>query len=775
MVSRVAFVVVLVCGLAAQTYAAELRLLVKDPAGGAAANATADLVNDAVHSHQTVQLMADGKYSFKSLPLGSYHLAITQSGFQAVSELIEIRSEVPVVHVVTLSLQPVTSTVTVEDSDTLIDPGKTNSAQYIGSQQIAERRGGTPGRGLIDLIVTQPGWTLEANGILHPRESEYDTQYVVDGFPMLENRSPAFSRPTGADEVESVKVYASGIPAEFGNRLGGVVEVTTARNTSPGFHGTAIVGGGSFGTVNGYLSGQYVAGKTTATLSAEGFLTDRYLDPPVQNNFTNHGSSASFDANIEHDFSDADRVRVSAAHQQTGFLVPNDFLQQAVGQRQDRTNKASEGRVSYQHVFSPTLLGALRGSVRDVTAALWSNPLADPILAEQNRSFREGYLSGNLSGHLKSHEWKAGAEARYASIHEQFGYQIRNYNLGEESVFDQNLPASFVFKQRHPDREQAAYVQDTWRYKNLTINAGLRFDHYSLLVDETGWSPRLGVSWMLRSTGTLFHGSYDRTFGTPPFENVLVSAAAAQQFGEGFYLNLRPSRGNYYEGGLTQALGKRIRLDANYFLRKVNNFEDDDLLLNTGVSFPISYQHATVRGTEVKLDVPRWGRFSGFLSYANTIGVAQYPITGGLFLDDNAAELINSHDRFPVSQDQRNTASARIRYQIHPRLWTAWSANYSSGLPADNQLPGSNKVVLAEFGQSVVSRVNFDRSRVRPTFSLDTSLGVDVWKREKHSITFQADGLNLTNRVNLINFASLLSGTALAPPRSFSLRIRADF
>lgn len=768
------FVVFAAPHLVAQTSTGELRLSIKDPSGAAAAGATAELVNDAVHSRSAIHVMPDGHYNFKGLPFGSYHLAVNQSGFQPVSELIEIRSELPVTHVVTLSLEPLSSTVDVTDSDTLLDPNKTNSAQYIGSQQIAERQSGTPGRGLIDLIVTQPGWTLEANGILHPRESEYDTQFVVNGFPMQENRSPAFLRPTGADNVESMKVYASGIPAEFGNKLGGVVEVTTTRNVSPGFHGIAIMGGGSFGTLSGFLSGQFVAGKSTVTLSTESFLTDRYLDPPVQDNFANHGSSASFDASVEHDFSDSNRVRISAAHQQTGFLVPNDFLQQQVGQRQDRNNGESEGRVSYQHVFSPNVLGALRGSVRDVSAALRSNPLADPISASQDRGFREGYANGSLSGHVKGHEWKAGAEVRYATLREQFNYKIVQYSLQGEQLFDPDLPAAYSFAQRHPDREQAAYVQDTMHFHNLTLSGGLRFDHYNLLVDETAWSPRLGVSWINKATGTVLHASYDRTFGTPPFENLLVSAAPETRFDRGVYLPLRPSRGNYYEGGVTQALGRRVRLDANYFLREVENFEDDDLLLNTGIGFPISFQHAQIRGTEVKLDVPKWGRFSGFVSYANTTGLGHYPITGGLFLDDNARALINSNDNFPITQDQRNAAHARVRYQLHPRVWTAWSATYSSGLPVEGELPDSD-LLVAQFGANVVNRVNLDRSRVSPSFALNASLGADLWKREKHSLTFQADVMNLTDRLNVINFAGLLSGTALAPPRSFGLRLRADF
>jgi hypothetical protein len=39
----------------------------------------------------------------------------------------------------------------------------------------------------------------------------------------------------------------------------------------------------------------------------------------------------------------------------------------------------------------------------------------------------------------------------------------------------------------------------------------------------------------------------------------------------------------------------------------------------------------------------------------------------------------------------------------------------------------------------------------------------------------QADVRNLTDRLNVINFAGLFSGTALAAPRSGAVRVRADF
>ncbi len=193
-------------------------------AAGIGVPAGIELINQAVKARQSIQL-SDGKYSFRNLSYGMYRLVVTQPGFSQVSELLEIRSEVPVTRQITLSVQALKSEVVVRDPDTLIDPNCTTAAYFIGSVEIKELSHGQPGRGLIDLIATQPGWLLEANGILHPRQSEYDTQFVVNGFPLQENRSPAFAPTVEADGIESVKVYTSGIPPEFGNKLGGVAEL----------------------------------------------------------------------------------------------------------------------------------------------------------------------------------------------------------------------------------------------------------------------------------------------------------------------------------------------------------------------------------------------------------------------------------------------------------------------------------------------------------------------------------------------------------------------
>jgi hypothetical protein len=58
---------------------------------------------------------------------------------------------------------------------------------------------------------------------------------------------------------------------------------------------------------------------------------------------------------------------------------------------------------------------------------------------------------------------------------------------------------------------------------------------------------------------------------------------------------------------------------------------------------------------------------------------------------------------------------------------------------------------------------------------VNASAGAEVWRKEKHSVTLQGDLLNLTGRLNVINFAGLFSGTAIGPGRSFGLRLRVDF
>jgi len=79
------------------------------------------------------------------------------------------------------------------------------------------------------------------------------------------------------------------------------------------------------------------------------------------------------------------------------------------------------------------------------------------------------------------------------------------------------------------------------------------------------------------------------------------------------------------------------------------------------------------------------------------------------------------------------------------------------------------------FGERVVSRVNFETGRVRPSSSLDASVGLILSKSSHRELRLEADARNVTNRLDVINFAGLFSGTAIAPPRAFFVGLRLQF
>jgi hypothetical protein len=406
--------------------------------------------------------------------------------------------------------------------------------------------------------------------------------------------------------------------------------------------------------------------------------------------------------------------------------------------------------------------------VRDVSAELFSNPLSVPILADQDRGFRQGYLSADLSGQLGRHQLKGGVDAMISSLRERFSYRITR-----PEQFDDDVPPQFRFAGRKTGFEYAAYAQDSFRAGDFTLSAGLRWDSYRLLISERAWSPRLGIAWHWRAANLVLRASYDRAFQTPAIENLLLSSSTeARSLGEeAADIPVPASRGNFYQFGISKAVHDFVRLDLNWFRRTIRNFGDDDVLLNTGISFPIAFHRAHIQGLEAKLELPGWRWLSGSMSYSHLVGTGFLPITGGLLLEEDALEQMSSSRHFPISQDQRNTFRARLRVQPLERLWWNLGWSYNSGLPFEIEDEPDVETWREQYGDRILGELDLKRGRVRPSLSLDVGAGAILWRRSLHSLSISA----ITNRLNLINFAGVLSGTAFSVPRSLAVRAHWQF
>jgi hypothetical protein len=750
-----------------QSNSGELRLKVTDP-GGLGVKATIQIVCEANQYRNTLWTDDQGDLDAQRLPYGIYQLTITQPGFAEFSESVEIRSSIPTEYAIQLKLPSLNQSVTVKAADTLIDPDQAGSVSQVGSERIQDRVGSIPGRSLQDLVNSQPGWLYEGNAVLHPRGSEYQTQFVVDGIPLTDNRSPSFGPEIEADDVQSMSLYTAGIPAEYGRKMGGVIEVNTLEDAQQGLHGEIVLSGGSFDSGGAFAEGQYVWGRNTFGLSASGSMTDHYLNPVVPENYSNSGTLGDFSVHYERDLTPKDRVSFIVRHELSRYDIPNELVQQAAGQLQTADNFETMGIVSYRHTFSSHAVANLRGMVRDNANDFNSNANSTPIEVFQHNRFREGYFKGDITINHGRHEIKAGVESDNIFLHENLSYII-----SDPTQFDNGTPPTFSFLASRPDLEQSAFVQDQIRLGDWNVSAGLRWDHYQLLLNRQAVDPRFSIARYFPAAGLVLHFSYDRVFQTPSFENILLSSSTAATTLDPTSLQLpvQPSEGNYYEAGLTKAFFKNFKLDANYFRRLVSNYADDDQIDNTTISFPIAFQKAIIYGAEAKVDLPDWNHFSGFVSYSYEVGNAWFPVTGGLFLGDDAVIPASGH--FPDSQDQRNTVRGRVRYQLTRRLWIAGGIQYDTGLPFD--FDGTHDQALAEYGQQVVNRIDFDRGRIEPSFQVNVSAGADIYSSERVKMRLQIDGENLSNVLDVIDFGGLFSGNAIGAARSVALRLATNF
>jgi hypothetical protein len=776
----------------------ELRIKVTDPAG-LAVKTEVRLESEANHYAHTLETDPQGNLVAEHLPFGRYEINVDQSGFAHYSDSVDIHSSIPVRYDLGLKLATVKESVTVSASNTLLDPDQAGSVNQVSGELLQNRLSSIPGRSIQDLVNSQPGWLYEGNAVLHPRGSEYQTQFVIDGIPLTDNRSPSFGPEIEADDVQSMSIYTAGIPAEYGRKMGGVVEVNTQQDADPGFHGQMSLYGGSFDSAGAYAKGQYTWGRNTLAVSGDGSQTDHYLNPVVTQNYSNTGTLANYGVSYRRELSPNDKISLSVVHELSRYDIPNELVQQAAGQRQNADNVETMGIASYQHIFSSNATGELAGMVRDNANDFYSNPESTPVYVQQSNYFREGYFKANYTYNHGRNEWKAGVESDNLFLHENTCYvttdddddarrtqaharglrpaaDASTFGKGCVAISDDDNPP-FIYQDQRPDLEQSAFIEDLIRLDKWTISAGLRYDHYQLILNDWALQPRFSISRYFPSANTILHFSYDRVFQTPSFENILLSSSTqVESIDPTDFLRLpvKPSVGDYYEAGLSTVFAKHLKLDANWFRRFVNDYADDDQIDSTTISFPIAFRKSIIYGAEGKIEVPEWKHFSGFASYSYEVGNVWNPVTGGLFLGDDAdaaASALTGH--FPDSQDQRHTVRGRARYQITPRFWIAGGVQYDTGLPFE--FDGDQEQAAQEYGPDIIDRINFDRGRILPSFQVNASAGADLYSSERVKMRFQADGQNLNNVLDVIDFGGLFSGNAIGPPRSFGLRLTTTF
>jgi hypothetical protein len=756
--------IVLLAFLASPAFAQNVGTItgsVKDQQGLAIPGATISLVNRISQANQSAVTDEQGRFTLNNIPYGTYVLNVSLAGFTPVEQVTEIRSTVPVAREIQLKLGGVQETVNVS-ADALLETSSTGSHVDLGASLIDQLPTATPSKQLSAMLLSAPGFIPSQNGRIHVRGSHGQIQYVVDGVPLTDEYSEAFTNPLDPRYVKSAAVMTGGIPAEYGGKLAAVVDITSKSGLDEPrrVFGNASVNVGRFDAVDG---GMTIGGRITPRvgyfLSGGGNRTNRYLDPPTANNFHNFGHAERFNGKLELRPTDADFIRAVAAVSGSRFETPNRLDAELAGVDTTQELTDNSQTVTWLHQLGGTAtldVVAYRRSARATLDAL----NAIPLTATQDRTLDHQGVNAAISATRGAHRFKAGLQYDRNPVVEQF----RMDGLDQPLVFDGAATG----------RNFGLFVQDTFSpAADLHINVGLRYDRYKLLVEDSAVSPRLGIAYHLHDSGTVVRASYNRIFMPPFSENLLLSSSVAARAispnPDEAGLDVQPERQHAYEVGVQQALGMRAKLDLAYYRKDIRNLADVDQFLDTTVTFPLSVAQGLAQGVEARLDVPLHRGVSGYVSLSRATILLTAPLTGGLFL----GEVPPAGEQFYADHDQRWQSQFGVAFE-HPsrRLFGSVSGRYDSGIPfevGEDFDPATFEDPLA------LTLVDLDTGRARGRSIFDVMVGSELYRRGETKLELQGGVLNLFDKAYLLNFLSIFNGTHYGAPRTWTARLKVSF
>jgi hypothetical protein len=824
---------------------------VVDPSGAAIAKATVTLHNPISNYKQEAQTANDGSFRLTNIPPNPYHLQVTASGFNVYSQDISIKNSVPVKVKAALSVAGSNTTVTVESSgaDMLeVDPSAHTDADR---NLILKLPAYDPAGGLSQAIVQSTGGVAaDGNGFFHPLGDHAQTTFVIDGQPISDQQSKVFSTQLPTSAIQGMEIITGTPQAEFGDKTSLVAQITTRSGLgAKHVFGNIDATFGNFGTAGGSAGLGFGNDKVGNFLALDGVRTDHFLDTPEFKPYHDAGNNQSLFDRFDFQPNSNNVFHLNLFLARNWIQIPNDLDQLSQDQRQRVfTWSIAPG---YQRVVSPKVLITVNPYIRkDIFHYYGSrDPFADtPATESQARQLLNYGVKADLSITNGRHSFKAGIDVKQTRLSENFNFGITDdtFNAvcvdhngspaGPDTIIDPDqcakaglvanpnfspglLPfdltrggTAFAFHGAHSINQYAAYVQDGITAGHFLFTLGFRYDRYHGLTHGNGVEPRLGIAYNIKSTGTVLRGAYARTYETPFNENLLLSSATGvggldqNVFGSNS-VPIKPGVRNQMNVGFQQSLGRFLLVDADYFWKFTDGAFDFSTLLNTTITFPISWHNSKLDGVTGRVSTTNLKGFQAYWTFGHTRARYFPPEVGGLI--SQGAPL--AAGVFRIDHDQAFQSTAVFRYQRKNAEWIAFTWRYDSGLVVSG-IPDSDAALnltanqqtsiglacgnvfatptapLTDCNGTVTSKLltlpqagqeNDDHNpdRVKPRHLFNLGIGSDNLLHTEHrqKVTASVAIDNLANTVALYNFLSTFSGTHFVAPRTVIGRIGFTF
>jgi hypothetical protein len=830
--------------------------VVLDTSGAAIAKATITVHNAVTNYNQATLTATDGSFRLTNVPFNPYHLEIAASGFTTFSQDVSVRSSVPVPIKATLNVGTSRETITVEAAGADILEVDPSAHVDVDHNLIAKLPVVDPAAGLSQAITyTTGGVSADANGFFHPLGDHAQVSFNIDGQRISDQQSKVFSTQLPANAIQSMELVTGTPQAEFGDKTSLVANVTTRSGLGAArAFGNIDASYGSFGSAGGSVALGFGNRRMGNFFAADGIRSGRFLDTPEFTAFHDIGNSETIFNRSDYQPNDHDTFHLNLFTARNWIQIPNAYDQLTQDQRQRvLTWNIAPG---YQRTINAHTLLTVNPYIRKDTFFYYSSrdPFADtPATQSQARQLFNWGVTSDLSWTSGAHSVKAGIDLKQTRLLENFTFGVTDPGFnpvcldsggnpaGPKTIVDPagcsplGLTANpgfnsglmpfdlsrggnpLFFRGTGNVNQFAFYIQDQISLGSFVLTPGFRVDHYDGIgTTNTMVEPRLGVAYNIKGSGTVLRAAYARALETPFNENLLLSSATGvggldQNVFGASATAIQPGRRNQFNAGLQQALGKLLVIDADYFWKYTHSAYDFSTLLNTTITFPISWHNSKLDGVTGRLTTTNLKGFQAYWTFGHTRARYFPPETGGLVQQGAAL----GGGVFRIDHDQAFQSTSVLRYQRKSAEWVAFTWRYDSGLVVSgvpdsdaalaltpNQqatlglscggnvatytnggltpaICGSSPVVskLITLPQAGQENDDHNPDRVQPRHLFNLGVGSDnlfhTEKRTKVTATFNI--ANLTNKVALYNFLSTFSGTHFVQPRTYVARIGLSF
>ena len=299
---------------------------VTDPTGAVVPGATVTLVNPVSQYTKTTTTDNAGHYSFLNLPFNPYHITITIDGFTPLSLTVLVRSVVPTSVTTTLKVGQSSSTVTVEGGGDLVENDSTFHTDV--DRKLFDKLPLESQSSSLSSLVTlaSPGITADSNGLFHGMGDHAENSFSVDGQPITDQQSKAFSNQLPVNAIQTMEVIAGAPPAEYGDKTSVVIKVTTRSgqgDTTP--TGSASTSYGSFGSSTVGFDLGYGGKSWGNFIEVDGLNTGRFLDPPEFSVFHSKGNEENLFDRVDYQFNQENSMHLNFNYTRSWFQTPNNF------------------------------------------------------------------------------------------------------------------------------------------------------------------------------------------------------------------------------------------------------------------------------------------------------------------------------------------------------------------------------------------------------------------------------------------------------------------